>query len=204
MEFGIFSKISQVFMSFIFFLTSIFNNFGIALLLFTALTKLIIIPFASSIKEQQKKSKEFQQKLEYVKAKYHDDPDKKLIEETALFKKYGMFPGFTSNIPQALNFFILFSLQTCLKKNIMLYQVPLGLWLTDATTPDKYYVLPIVFIVFMYLNINKSKMSPMIKITILMVFVLLIYMFSFWASSIQLFIVAGIVGRYIETTYLLA
>lgn len=203
MEYGIFSKISQFIMSFVFLLTSLFNNFGIALLIFIALTKLILIPFAASIKENNKKSKEFQQKLEYVKAKYHDDPEKKSIEEMALFKKYGMFPGFTAKIPQILNLFIVLSLQSVLKKNIMLYQVPLGFWLTDASLPDQYYVLPMIFIIFMYLNVNSMKMAPMIKIAILMAMILFIYLFSFWASSIQLFIVAGVVAGYLENTYLL-
>jgi membrane protein insertase Oxa1/YidC/SpoIIIJ len=203
MEYGILSKISQLFMHFIFLLTYLFNNFGISLLIFTALTKLILIPFASSIKENNKKSKEFQQKLEYIKAKYHNDPDKKLIEETSLFKKYGMFPGFASKIPQIFNLFIVLALQSSLKKNIMLYQVPVGFWLTDATMPDKYYILTIIFIIFMYLNINKAKMVPMMKIAILMIFMLFIYMFSFWASGVQLFIVAGVIAGYLETTYLL-
>lgn len=204
MEYGIFSKISQYFIYFLFFLTSIFNNFGIALLVFTALTKLILIPFAASIKENNKKSKEFQQKLEYVKAKYHDNPDKKLMEETALFQKYGMFPGIASKIPQAFNLFIVISLQNFLKNNIMLYKVPVGFWLTEASIPDKYYILSIIFMIFIYLNINNAKMTPMMKIVILMVSIFFIYMFSFWGSAIQLFIVAGLVAGYLENNYLLS
>jgi membrane protein insertase Oxa1/YidC/SpoIIIJ len=204
MEYGIFSKISQYFIYFLFFITSIFNNFGIALLIFIALTKLILIPFASSIKENNKKSKEFQQKLEYIKAKYHDNPDKKSIEEAALFQKYGMLPGIASKIPQVFNLFIVVSLQNFLKNNIMLYKVPVGFWLTDASTPDKYYILPIIFMIFIYLNINNAKMTPIMKIAILMVFIFFIYMFSFWGSAIQLFIVAGLVAGYLENNYLLS
>ncbi len=203
MEYGIFAKISQIFISFLFLLTSIFNNFGIALLLFIILTKLISIPFMPYIKEGNKKNKEFTQKLEYIKAKYHNDPEKKSTEEMELFKKYGMFGGWISKIPQVFNIFILISLQSILKKNIIIYQVPLGLWLTDASSPDQYYILPIIFLIFIYLNIKNNKMTPMVKIAILMAMIFFIYIFSFWASSIQLFIVAGVIAGYLETTYLL-
>jgi membrane protein insertase Oxa1/YidC/SpoIIIJ len=203
MEYGWFSKISQYFLLFIFFLTSLFNSFGLALITFTAMTKVLIIPFASRIREKNKKTKEFQQKLDYVKAKYHDDLEKKSVEEAALFKKYGMFPGMSSKIPQIFNLFVVVSLQSVLKKTIMLYEVPIGLWLTDATMPDKYYVLPFLFLFFMYLNINNTKMSPMIKISLLMIIIFIIYMFTFWSSSIQLFIVMGVIAGYLENKYLL-
>ncbi len=203
MEYGWFAKISQLFLSFIFLLTSLCNSFGIALILFVFLTKLLFIPFASSIREKKKKTKEFQQRMDYINAKYHDDPEKKNVETMALYKKYGMFPGLSSNIPQLFNFFIVIALQSVLKKTIMLYKLPVGLWLTDATLPDKYYILPIIFLCTMYLNINNMKISPMMKIAALFIFILFIYFFSFWASSVQLFIVLGIVFSYIETTYIL-
>lgn len=203
MELGWFSKISQLLMSFVLWLASICHSFGLAILLFIILTKLLVVPFAAHMREGNKKSKEFQQKLEYIKAKYHDDKEKENSETMALYKKYGIMPGFSSKIPQFLNLFIVMAFQSVFKKNILLYEVPIGLWIGDATMPDPYYILPIIFLGMMYLTINQGKMPPMFKIAILGLAVLLIYMFSFWSSGVQLFIVGGVVANYIETKFLL-
>ncbi len=202
MEYGWFSKLSQFFISFILLLAEWLGNLGLALLLFIVLTKLITIPFLPAIKENNKKSKEFQQKLEYLEAKYHDNPDKKNAETMELYKKYGIMPGFFGKIPQILNFIIILAFQLVFKNSVLLYEVPIGLWLKDARLPDPYYILPILFLVMMYLTINETKMKPMMKVAILIFMVLLIYTYSYWPACIQLFVVGGVIGSYIETKLL--
>lgn len=202
MEYGWFSKLSQFFISFILLLAEWLGNLGLALLLFIVLTKLITIPFLPAIKENNKKSKEFQQKLEYIEAKYHDNPDKKNAETMELYKKYGIMPGFSGKIPQILNFIIILAFQLVFKNSVLLYEVPIGLWLKDARLPDPYYILPALFLFMMYLTINETKMKPMMKVAVLIFLVLLIYTYSFWPACIQLFVVGGVIGSYIEAKFL--
>ena len=105
-------------------------------------------------------------------------------------------------IPQILNFIIILAFQLVFKNSVLLYEVPIGFWLKDARLPDPYYILPVLFLFMMYLTINETKMKPMMKVTILIFMVLLIYTYSYWPACIQLFVVGGVIGSYIETKFL--
>ena len=204
LEQGFFSKISNFFFTIIFYFVSVFKNLGVSLILFALLIKMLVLPFVSHIRESNRLSKEFQQKLEYVKAKYHDDPKKKSEEEMLLIKKYGIFPGFLARVPQLINVFVMITLPSFLKSNILFYHVPVGFWMTDASLPDKYFILPIICFLFAYLQINNTKMTPMMKIGVLILVLICMYAFSFLASGMQLFIVTGLVLGYFENKLLLA
>ncbi len=203
LEQGLFSKIANFLFSIISFLLFSFKNVGISLIIFALALKLLTVPFLKKIKESNQISKEYQQKLEYIKAKYHDDPKKKSEEELLLIKKYGIFPGFSARIPQIVHIFIMISLPSFLKSNILFYQVPVGLWMQDASVPDKYFILPLFCFVFAYLQINDAKLTPMVKIALLIAILIGMYAFSFLASGMQLFIVTGLVLSYFEKKFLL-
>jgi membrane protein insertase Oxa1/YidC/SpoIIIJ len=203
LEQGLFSKIANFLFFIISFLLFTFKNVGISLIIFALALKLLTIPFLKQIKESNQISKEYQQKLEYIKAKYHDDQKKKSEEELLLIKKYGIFPGFSARIPQILHIFIMISLPSFLKSNILFYQVPVGLWMHDASVPDKYFILPLFCLLFAYLQINDAKLTPMVKIAILIAIIIGMYAFSFLASGMQLFIVTGLVLSYFEKKFLL-
>lgn len=146
-----------------------------------------------------KKNKELQQKLEYIKTKYHDNPEMKRHEEMLAYQKFGFMPFFISSIPQLFNFFVIISLQGIMRKNVLLYKMPIGLWLSDAMLPDPYYILPILFLIMLYITINNLKqVSPMVKIAILSGAIILVYFYSYWSSAMQLFVVSGLIMNYIE------
>ena len=58
------------------FLYGLVNNYGIAIILFTVIIKLILLPL--SIKQQKtvKKSSELQEKMKVIQFKYKNDPEK--------------------------------------------------------------------------------------------------------------------------------
>ncbi len=204
MEYGILHKVSSLFIACILWLTSLFGNLGLALIIFMIIMKLATIPFLPYLNESNKKNKEFMQKQEYINAKYHNNPEKKAAEQMALFQEYGFFGGVLAKIPQILTVLIIFSLQGVLRNNILLTGVPVGLWLTDASMSDKYYILPVLLFIFTYLNLNQStKITPMMKITILLVMVIILYVFSFWSSGIQFFVVLTTLASFLENKYLL-
>lgn len=198
MEYGFFAKLSNGLFFIVFYLVSLVHSLGLALIIFIIFCKLLVLPFGKYIKESNRNSKEFQQKLEYLKAKYHDDPKKKSEEEMLLIKKYGILPGFVARLPQVFNILIMISLPSFLKYNILLYQVPLGLWITDASLPDKYFILPIICFIFIYLHINNTKLTPMMKIGIIIFSCICLYGFAYFSSGMQLFILIGLISGYIE------
>lgn len=203
MEYGFFLSIASFFLAFILWITSLVKSFGLALIIFIALTKLIFFPFIGIFKQYSKKNKELQQKLEYIKVKHHDNPELRRHEEMLAYQKFGFMPFFMSMIPQLCNIFIIMSIQGIMKKNVALYKMPIGLWLSDAMMPDPYYILPILFFVALFITVNNMKQaSPMVKIAILLASVILVYFYSYWSSAMQLFILIGLVINYYENTFL--
>jgi membrane protein insertase Oxa1/YidC/SpoIIIJ len=203
MDYGIILKIGSLFLAFILWLTHFIKSFGLALIIFMILGKLVFIPFFGIFRGYAKKNKELQQKLEYLKVKYHDNEEMRRQEEVAAYQKYGFMPLFMSNIPQFTNFLIIMCLQSIMRKNILLYNMPIGLWLKNAAMPDAWYILPAVFLIMLYITINKMKqLSPMIKIALLFASIILVYIYSSWSSAMQVVILASLLISYIENTYL--
>ena len=86
------------------FLYGLVNNYGIAIILFTVIIKLILLPL--SIKQQKtvKKSSELQEKMKVIQFKYKNDPEKMNQAMMDLYKTENMSPfsGCLSAIIQLL------------------------------------------------------------------------------------------------------
>ena len=74
------------------FVYNIVNNYGLAIILFTIVIKIILLPL--SIKQQRtlKKSNELQEKMKVIQFKYKSDPEKMNQEMMNLYKTENMSP----------------------------------------------------------------------------------------------------------------
>lgn len=74
------------------FLYQLINNYGVAIILFTVIIKLLLLPL--SIKQQRtlKKSTELQEKMKVIQFKYKSDPEKMNQEMMNLYKTENMSP----------------------------------------------------------------------------------------------------------------
>ena len=74
------------------FLYNLVNNYGLAIILFTLLIKIIMLPL--SIKQQKtlKKSSELQEKMKILQFKYKNDPEQLNREVMSLYKEEKMNP----------------------------------------------------------------------------------------------------------------
>lgn len=74
------------------FLYQLVNNYGIAIILFTVIIKIVLLPL--SIKQQKtlKKSSELQEKMKVIQFKYKTDPEKLNQEMMNLYKSENMSP----------------------------------------------------------------------------------------------------------------
>ena len=55
---------------------SFVNNYGLAIIIFSVLFKLIMIPFTVKQKKTMKKSEEIQKKMAEIQKKYKNNPEK--------------------------------------------------------------------------------------------------------------------------------
>lgn len=74
------------------FLYGLVNNYGIAIILFTVIIKLILLPLSIKQQKTMKKSSELQEKMKVIQFKYKSDPEKMNQEMMSLYKSENMSP----------------------------------------------------------------------------------------------------------------
>lgn len=91
---------------------SFVNNYGIAIIIFSVLLKLIMIPFTIKQQKSMKKSAELQEKMNEISKKYKNNPEKLNQETINLYKteKLSPFSGCLFSIIQLIVFLSVFYL----------------------------------------------------------------------------------------------
>lgn len=74
------------------FIYGIVNNYGVAIILFTILLKLIMLPISIKQQKTMKKSAKIQGQVKDIQEKYKNDPTRMNQEVMDLYKKENMSP----------------------------------------------------------------------------------------------------------------
>lgn len=82
------------------------GNYGLAIILFTLCTKIILLPVSVWVHKNSIKMVTIQPDINFIKAKYYGDRDRIAEEETKLYKKIGYSP-FASVVPLLLQLLLL-------------------------------------------------------------------------------------------------
>ena len=85
------------------------NNYGLAIILFTAIIKLIMLPLSIKQQRSMKKNVELQEKLKVIQFKYKNDPEKLNKETMDLYKHEKMSP-FSGCFSAIIQFILLISI----------------------------------------------------------------------------------------------
>ncbi len=94
------------------FLYNIVSNYGIAIILFSVLVKLVMLPLTIKQQKTLKKNEKMQKEMQQIQFKYKNDQEKMQQELMALYKREGMSPlsGCFSSIIQFILLFSVFLL----------------------------------------------------------------------------------------------
>lgn len=99
-----FAFIANIFGYLLNFLYNIFNNYGVAIIVFSVLIKLILLPLTIKQQKTMDKSTKIQGELKSIQFKYKNDPEKLNKEMMDLYKRENMSPfsGCLSSIVQLI------------------------------------------------------------------------------------------------------
>lgn len=89
-------------------LYSVFNNYGIAIIVFSIILRLILIPITIKQQKAMKKSAELQEEMKEIQRKYKNNPEKLNQETIELYKREKMSP-FTGCLSSILQIIIILS-----------------------------------------------------------------------------------------------
>ena len=140
---------------------NIFGNYGLSIILLTALVKVITYPFTRKAHTSMKKMQKLQPQLVELKEKHRDDPQKLNRATMRLYKENGVNPlgGCIPWLPQIPLFFALFSL---LGGAVELRGAPFLLWINDLSAPDTLVELPFT-IPLIVTQIDAIRLLPIIN-----------------------------------------
>jgi YidC/Oxa1 family membrane protein insertase len=123
------------------FLHSFIPNYGIVILIFTLIIKLLLYPLTKSSMQSMRKMQALQPLMTELREKYKDDQQKQNTETMRLYKDYGINPA-GGCLPMVLQMPILFALFSIFRSTIELRQQPFLLWIKDLANPDILFRLP--------------------------------------------------------------
>jgi len=118
------------------------NNFGLAIIAFTILMRLILFPLAQTSFKSMAKMKKLQPEMQRLKETYPDDRQKMQQELMALYKKEGANPV-AGCLPIVVQIPIFFSLYKVLFVTIEMYHAPFYGWIHDLSAPDPLGILTV-------------------------------------------------------------
>jgi len=118
------------------------GNFGLAIIAFTILMRLILFPLAQTSFKSMAKMKKLQPEMQKLKETYPDDRQKMQQELMALYKKEGANP-IAGCLPIVVQIPIFFSLYKVLFVTIEMYHAPFYGWIHDLSAPDPAGILTV-------------------------------------------------------------
>ena len=122
------------------FLGAFLPNYGLVIILFAFLVKILVYPLTKKSLTSQARMKELQPKMEAIKEKYGDDPQKQQQAMMAMYKEAGVNP-LGGCLPMLLQYPIIIALWRFFQNSIVIRQEPF-LWAADLSAPDPILHLP--------------------------------------------------------------
>lgn len=161
MDYGMFGFISKPLLLLMRFLHQIFGNWGLAIIALTLVVRLIMLPFNILSFKSSRAMQKIQPQLQAIREKYKGDPLSTNRETMALMKEQKANP-LSGCLPMLIQIPIFFALWKTIGSSIEIYQQPFFGWITDLSSHDSFFVLPILMGITMFFQqkLTPSTMDP--------------------------------------------
>jgi len=164
------------------------HNYGVTIILLTIIIKVLFVPLQYKSYTSMKKMQGIQPKVAAVQEKFKDDRERLNKELIKLYRDHKVNPV-GGCLPMVLQMPVFVSLFNILYMTIDLRQAPLGLWITDLSLQDPYYILPIIMGISMMVmqKIQPTTMDPTQAKMMLMLPVAMTFLFVNFPAGLVLY-----------------
>ena len=164
------------------------HNYGMAIILLTVGVKILFAPLTYKAYVSMKAMAKLQPKMLEIQKKYKDDRQKMNVEVMSLYKTEKVNPV-GGCLPILLQMPVFISLFNILYMTVELRQAPFMLWVTDLSSPDPFFVLPVLMGVSMFIQqkIQPTPMDPRYAKIMLMLPFFLTFVFLNFAAGLVLY-----------------
>ena len=211
MRFGVWAFFCRALLDLLNFLYSLVPNYGVAIILLTALVRLVLYPVNKKNAESMRKMQEIQPLIKEVQAKFKDDPKKLQAETMRIYGENKVNP-LASCLPMLIQLPVFIALFTVLRSSVELRYAPF-LWVADLSEPENLFkgaifgyslnILPIAMAGTMalqsYLTPTAGDPSQQKMMMVMMPVMMLVIFYPspaalglYWTVS-QVFAIAGVI-----------
>ncbi len=160
-EFGWFPTLSRLTLALLKAIHSVLPNYGVAILLLTAVVRAILHPLTRKSQLSMTKMQKLQPMIQELQSRYKEDKQKLTQEQIDLFRRYGVSP-MSGCWPLFLQMPVLFALFGALRAAIELRHAGF-LWVDDLSRPDTLFHFPI----FLPLLGNEFNLLPILVVAMM-------------------------------------
>ncbi len=137
------------------------GNYGLAIILFTIITKILLLPINIKQTQSTKKMNDINPKMKAIQTKYKNDKEKMNEKLMELYKEEKYNPA-SGCLPMIIQLPIIIALFRVLQGPTKFVFTPEQfdaiaksfLWLPDLGLPDKFYILPVLSALTTYVQMN--------------------------------------------------
>jgi len=134
-------------------------NYGFVIILFGFLVKAIFHPLTKKSMVSMQRMKELQPKLQKIRDKYKDDPQRMNRETMKMYKETGFNP-LSGCLPLLAQMPVFFALYQVLRSSIQMRGAEFIFHITDLSQKDSLYVLPIIMTVSFFWQQKMTSTDP--------------------------------------------
>jgi len=166
------------------------GNFGLAIIIIAIMLKLPFVPLTIYSRKKMDVYQQYQPTINKIRAKYKNDMQRQQVEMMKFYKDHNLSPTgqFVGCLPLLIQMPILFSLYRVLNNYLDLYQAPLFGWITDLSSKDPMYVLPILMGIAMLWQQSLSPMKdPKMRTTMLFMPIFMTVVFANFPAGVVLY-----------------
>jgi YidC/Oxa1 family membrane protein insertase len=188
-NFGIFGFLAVPLLGALQWIYGFIGNYGWSIVLLTILINIAIAPLRHKSVVSMRKMQAVQPQMKAIQDRYAGlkatDPARQKMntEIMNLYREKGVNPA-SGCVPMLLQFPVLLAFYSMLSQSIELRGANFGLWITDLSQPDPYYVIPVLMAITMFwqTKITPSTADPAQQ-RIMMIMPLMFTVFFLWAPS---------------------
>jgi len=167
---------------------SLFGNWGVAIISVTVLIKLAFYKLTEASGRSMAKMRNLQPRIKALQERYKDDKQQQSQAMMDLYKREKVNPA-AGCLPILIQMPFFLAFYWVLLESVEMRQAPFALWITDLSTRDPFFILPLIMggAMFFQQKLNPQVGDPMqVKVMQIMPVIFTVF-FAFFPSGLVLY-----------------
>ena len=168
------------------FLYEFIPNYGVVIIIFSFLVKILVFPLTKKFFASMHAMQELAPKMQEIKEKYKDNPEKMNKKIMNLYKENKVNP-LGGCFPMLLQMPVFYALFVILRTTIELRGAPFVLWIQDLSVMDPYMVLPGLMSLTMLVQQRAQMKDPRQRPMAIIMPVMFFFLFRNFPAGLTLY-----------------